>query len=295
MELAAHRLLERLHAYHVTRDVPRIAVTNDMMGYEIFARGVYEGDHLDLFIKRLLGSRKARFASSIALDVGANFGNHSLYFSRHFRKVISFEPNPVVANILASNIRLNRISNIDIVQLGLSDADFEAALTEGEDNNMGSFGVGSGQSAKREAGPDGFVVPLRRGDEVVREHASPSEIALVKIDVEGHEPWVLRGLRQTLTAGNPAVLFESKKLDGEDGGRNVVEILRSCGYRHFYSADVLVPSVCRLPWPLGTVGGYVARTLSGVQYKIYELEEIEDRYYSMVVATKERIDLAGVR
>jgi hypothetical protein len=77
MEVAALLLLDRLRVFHEARGLPRIATTNDRIGQEILARGVYEGAILELFIEKLLHDRRSTFASSLALDAGANIGNHT--------------------------------------------------------------------------------------------------------------------------------------------------------------------------------------------------------------------------
>ena len=47
--------------------------------------------------------------NGIALDIGVNIGNHSLFFSKHFDAVISFESAPNNCLLLKANLFLNKI------------------------------------------------------------------------------------------------------------------------------------------------------------------------------------------
>ena len=71
---------------------PQLACyTFDYIAMQINIYGRYENELLeclsDLLLKITPDNRR------ICLDVGANIGNHSLYFSGYFDKVFSFEPN----------------------------------------------------------------------------------------------------------------------------------------------------------------------------------------------------------
>lgn len=294
MEVAALRLLERLRVFHEKRDMPRIAATNDRIGRQIFSRGVYEGGLLELFIEKLLRDRHPAFSSSLAIDVGANIGNHALYFSRFFGKVLGFEPNPVICDICRANVRLNKLSNVEILQFGLSDSNAVAEFHELQDDAIASSGLcrhvaadGSKQRAVE------FPVELRIGDQVISEHAPEMNVALVKIDVEGHELWVVRGLERTLRSNSPVVLFESKQKHGDDGGDVTLKQLVEYGYEYFYSAEIEIPWGCRLPAPIGTICGYLQRIVTGVRHRVYLIDELEDRFYNMILASKTPIDLGG--
>lgn len=50
--------------------------------------------------EELLNYVAENYSGGIAIDVGACFGNHTLFFANIFDKVISFEPNKELFNIL---------------------------------------------------------------------------------------------------------------------------------------------------------------------------------------------------
>jgi hypothetical protein len=84
----------------------KIAVfANDTIGNAINASGFYEWSELEAifdFLKPL----HEHFNRSLALDIGANIGNHSIYFSRYFKAVHAFEPHPLTYRILDINASL---------------------------------------------------------------------------------------------------------------------------------------------------------------------------------------------
>jgi hypothetical protein len=60
----------------------------DTICREIMLDGCYEKDLLATMVELVPDT------TSTFLDIGANVGNHSIYLSKHFRRVISFEPVP---------------------------------------------------------------------------------------------------------------------------------------------------------------------------------------------------------
>ena len=59
-------------------------------------------------------SSKLALDNGIAIDVGANIGNHSIFFSKFFKKVYSFEPQESVFKLLENNVNMNNLENIKI-------------------------------------------------------------------------------------------------------------------------------------------------------------------------------------
>lgn len=86
------------------KQYPNLAVfSRDHVGIRVQVDGLYEKPYLEFFIEWL----KFNF-SGLALDVGANIGNHSVFFSKYFQKVMSFEPNPSTYHLLSYNATLGK-------------------------------------------------------------------------------------------------------------------------------------------------------------------------------------------
>jgi FkbM family methyltransferase len=174
--------------------------------WNILYFGNYEGQEISLFRDFCL-KYKGGILDTI-LDVGANIGNHSLRFATFTRTVYSFEPNPTVSQRLHANIRLNGQINIKVREfgLGLHDAvlPFYAPTVETGSDNLGT---GTFVLAEASNGSTHMQLQIRNGDAVVREEVV-GRIDAIKIDVQGFEAEVLRGLETTLTQHCPVIWFE---------------------------------------------------------------------------------------
>jgi FkbM family methyltransferase len=132
-------------------------------------------------------------------DIGANSGNHTVFVARflHPKQVIAFEPNPVASRLLKVNIALNGLRDIvDISNLGigLSDAPGKAIAQIPSGNLGGTFMLEAENGALR----------LAPGDDLM----GGRKIDFIKIDVEGMEMHVLRGLRRAISMRRPRIFIE---------------------------------------------------------------------------------------
>ena len=145
-------------------------------------------------------------ASGIFLDIGANIGYHALCAAKKLQdggQVIAFEPSPETFRHLQEHIALNKFTNITAVQKGISDKTTTAAFYFSGKENTGS----SGLSPSGEFSGQSITVELVNGDEWLQQH-NITNIDAVKIDVEGHEMQVLKGLSQTLQQNRPVIMIE---------------------------------------------------------------------------------------
>lgn len=133
------------------------------------------------------------------IDIGANIGNHALYFAKFLgaAKVIPVEPNPVAYRLLMANTLLNRVGDVvDLTRLGvgLSNRNIGGFAVEERERNIGG-------TRMLEDGGDLWVY---RGDTLFAGE-TPS---VIKIDVEGMEIDVLAGLEATIATHRPLLLVE---------------------------------------------------------------------------------------
>ena len=94
------RYLTGLYKERVSKTVRAIFI-GDYVSNKILLDGIYEGRELNA-LDQLVFCHLPR--DSVALDIGANIGNHTAYFARYFSRVIAFEPNPMVFAVLSANV-----------------------------------------------------------------------------------------------------------------------------------------------------------------------------------------------
>jgi FkbM family methyltransferase len=144
--------------------------------------------------------RRAIAPGTIAVDVGANIGAHSLVLSRCVGKnsqVYSYEPSRALCERFNENMTLNRIENLTLRNVGLGATNSTMRFQPREDQ----FSIGLGKlDAKGSVEVD--VVTLDS------DLQASNRISLIKIDVEGNELDVLRGARTILSRHRPALVIE---------------------------------------------------------------------------------------
>jgi FkbM family methyltransferase len=123
---------------------------------------------------------------SVVVDIGANIGAMTKIFARRAKVVHAFEPSPRALEYL----ELNADDNVIIHPVALSDHAGVGLFEERESLDRSSLS------------DHGIEVPVRTLDSF---DLKPD---LIKIDVEGFEPEVLRGAQATLKHG-PILLFEA--------------------------------------------------------------------------------------
>ena len=221
-----HHWLRRMNHKGLTSSV-RAVFLGDFVSTAIVTKGVFEGHLLEVLEKQILPLVPK---DKVCLDIGANIGNHACIFARHFTRVVSFEPNPVVHKLLEVNAMG---AGIEPVNIGLSDAPGNLLFKQ----NTRNFGASAVVERKEDADFEIAVVAL--DDYCAQEGIG--DIGFVKIDVEGHELKVLKGARKTLAEHGPILAMEGLYGDDPDLGAEVEAELIAAGYTHFYRAVPRVP------------------------------------------------------
>lgn len=203
----------------------------DWIPQDIFLTGEFESTTTAI-VKKILKP------GDTAVDIGANIGYFSLLFSQcvgSSGQVFSYEPVPGLASILRNNAELNGFDRITLSNLALSDHDGHALFHVGPEDN-------SGLSSLRQ--PRGstvmFDVKLARFDKMFNDS---NNIALVKIDVEGAELAVLRGMKEYLCHRRPYILIEVtdkflKEMGDDEQG--LLAFMLSFGYYCYVIGDARV-------------------------------------------------------
>lgn len=252
----------------------------DYIGRHVVANGLYDDLALRCLFEKTFAARLKSFRTGTALDVGANIGNHSMWFSRFFQQVVAFEPNPVCVRLFEANIMMNRLPNLMLVAHALSDHDGQALLHANLQGNLG--GSSLGQSAKAGA-TQSFPIRLLRGDDALAQMVGLPPVRFIKLDVEGHEHAALRGLEHTLRNDQPLVLFESGGAQGPDGSEAILGTLQRWGYRHTY---VVESDADRRS---GRLPRLLRRMTRGYNLEVVQVDQPEDRFHGHIIASADAL------
>lgn len=199
--------------FHAGRGNPDYARgTNELPVQQALARILHPGD--------------------VFYDIGANVGFLTVIAARLVGaqgQVIAFEPVPENAAAVRHNCEINGIANVQVSETAISDEIGTASL------HVAEYAGGSALAAADNMTDDlkgVMTVAVTTVDALIAQRQAPPP-TLVKIDVEGAEINVLRGMRETLSRVRPIVLYE---IDDEDAQRLAAkaalcaDFLREMGY-----------------------------------------------------------------
>lgn len=169
------------------------------------------------------------------IDIGANIGCFSLFFSKHpkIQTIYAFEPDPSNNAQLVSNIWLNdQQRKVKSFEMALSEDSGMAVLFRPQNRqidefskfNMGTSGLD--RYPRRHDESEKIEVAKRKLDDVLA--LSESTIA-IKIDVEGHELAVLSGMKELLKKNNCGLMMEVWSRNMENS-MAVSNLLAELGY-----------------------------------------------------------------
>ena len=147
----------------------------------------------------------------LIVDVGANIGNHTLYWGALGFRVVAFEPDKSLTSCLEASALLNEMRGVSVHSVALGSETGVCRLHTVDPTNIGmqQAVVGEGD------------IPIVRLDDL-----ELSGVGTLKVDVEGMELDVLRGASQTIRKNLPNIYVET--LDGQH--EQVADLLVSFGY-----------------------------------------------------------------
>ncbi len=167
------------------------------------------------------------------VDAGANIGWFSLLaasLTGPAGRVIAVEPNPLNVSLMLESAKDNGFENIEVRMVALGDAEGVVALET--DGSNGRVIPVDGPPAQPIAAS--FVVatyPLT----TVLDQCGVARVDVMKVDVEGAEPLVLRGAAKMIERDRPFLVSEfyplALDLSPWGSARQYLSMLRELGYR----------------------------------------------------------------
>jgi FkbM family methyltransferase len=212
---APDRLLTTAHG-----DRFQVSLASDQE-WRLWAFGSFEPDIAALF-GHLVGP------GDRCLDVGANIGVHTVRLARlagQAGQVIAIEPDPELARRNAANAALNGLGQVRVVQAAAADrAGQQVTLYRAADADA--------NRARASLSPYPYLTgPATVVRTVTVDEVAGGPVALIKIDVEGHEAAVVAGATATIAACRPAIVFEYAPELLADPAQCPFDRLAEAGYR----------------------------------------------------------------
>jgi FkbM family methyltransferase len=138
------------------------------------------------------------------VDAGASIGLHTVRLAKLAGprgEVIAVEPDPEIARRAAENIALNGLANARVIQAAASAAAGETVSL------YRAAGLGPNRAMASLYSHGHLTGPATQVQTITIDEACPGPVALMKIDVAGHEAAVVAGAAETIERYSPAIVF----------------------------------------------------------------------------------------
>ncbi len=233
----------RVICYYIARNF-RDCVIRDVNGYRMFLFLKEDaGLSKDLYIYGKRENRTTDFVLSsgivkegdAVLDIGANIGYYALLWSAlvgQGGRVYAMEPVGDNYNSLVQNMELNLSRNIRAFRLAAGESDSEASMYICGKRNYSAFYSGGlpGHVHKRDI-KGRETVKVVKIDGFLEDKRLPT---LIRMDIEGHEADVIKGMDRTLEADIALLVEVHMNIMGSDRFREMVYTLKNKGFRGAY-------------------------------------------------------------
>lgn len=168
------------------------------MGASIFWTGFHEYREF-LFLNKFLN------ADMVAVDVGANLGEYTLFLAKRLSngRVFSFEPLENMRTQLMTNVKLNGFNQVEVFGYGLSDRKEQMEIHEIDNPHEGLATTYLGTRKSKAT----FTIQLDSLDAVFPTF-NVNRIDFLKLDIEGGELKALQGAQSTISRFRPYVMIE---------------------------------------------------------------------------------------
>jgi FkbM family methyltransferase len=166
--------------------------------WQLWAFGRYEPHLTELFSHLVQPGDRC-------VDIGANVGVHTVRLARLTGpggEVIAIEPDPGVAKRARGNVALNGLANVRLINAAASERAGAMRLYRPSPRDTNRARASLLQHAYLTGAAT--TVPVVAVDDV----CAGKPVALIKIDVEGHESAVVRGAADTIARHAPSIVFE---------------------------------------------------------------------------------------
>lgn len=197
----------------------------DFTQRNIYLTGYHEKDEcfalLNLFPKE-----------GIFLDIGANIGAYSFVFFKKAKHIYAFEATKKTFDCLCKTIEKNKIKNITPIFAAVHCKDGEEVIIYADfPDNCGGNSMHIGHNIANTV--KSITIDTWTLDNGI------TNIAIVKIDIEGNELNAFKGMQKSLLKFRPIVFCELSPVGSKASGSNVIELFNFIIDNCKYTAKIL--------------------------------------------------------
>ena len=214
-------------------------LSNDLLAIHTIEQNKKWEEHISKFLKKYV----EKYDVKTILDIGANFGYHTLFFSREIPEgmVYSFEPQIQNYKLLELNVNNNKIKNVKIFNKACGNKNEKILMPLIDLKNL-TNNINMGDFTPNTTLP--FCDRYINVDSVSVDELNIGKVDFVKIDVQGWEIKVLEGMINTIEKYRPVLIIEfenhqMKKV--EKTCQDLYNFLKDIGYCIFF-LDAEYPS-----------------------------------------------------
>jgi FkbM family methyltransferase len=218
--------------------------------------------------------------SDIVVDIGANIGYYAIPEAMKAHYVYAIEPISANNRLLQVNIGNNRLKNIEVYGIAVGDDDRADYINVSSMRNMCSMIKKDGYREYL----DKELVYVRSLDSFMADKPYPT---VVRMDVEGYELQVLRGMKELLAQNKPMKLFIEVHFDIlMDKTKELLDILKENRFELKYATFECHPAVInhkiggslvgKMEQIMGAGHGYLDLKLNDLYKKEFISGQVED-------------------
>ena len=170
---------------------------DEFIDWCIFFKGFYQKEEINII-------KEFSSINLSAIDIGSFCGTHSLIMSKYFKHVYSFEPNKISFKRQKQNININKIKNISLINVSISDKKETANYYFPKNGKLSETSLLNSdlyseynQDTTKSITLDSFIYSNNITD-----------IGFVKIDAEYFEKKVLEGSKKAICDNKLSLMIE---------------------------------------------------------------------------------------
>jgi FkbM family methyltransferase len=156
----------------------------------------------------------------VVFDIGANIGTYAIrsaITTEPTGHVYAFEPLKENQEMLSNSIFRNAVKNISVINSAVGHKNGTVSFSSEGRNSSAKISMQTTQHSQ--------IVPITTLDTFVEKNRL-SRLDWIKMDIEGSEPLVLKGMQRCLQKFKPSFLFEN-----HEGGKETCKILTESNYK----------------------------------------------------------------